>query len=417
MSRTLSDRSVRRFAGTGLVLAAALLVPATARVTAQAVQAQRTAADVVSSEIGISRESASLRLEMADGRSVQLSLRDGGAWIDGARIGDAPRGGDLDREWRTLLNRGMDVPTSEFASMALAWSGPGSVGARLSEAMASALQADAAAVDPDAIIAPAASSADSVDRLLERIAELEAQARAAERSAVRAEREARSEARSARRTTRSPSVFRNLTEGLAGIFSLLVTYIVLFAIGVAVIFFGGRRYIEGVADTARNATTRSLFVGLAASFLVVPAFVLGIVALIISIIGIPGLLVWVPGFPLAVVLGVLLGYLGVAHGAGEALAERRFYVSDWFQRGNAYYFLLTGLGLLLAFFLAANVVHMAGPWFRVIRGLVMFLGGVTTFIALMVGFGAVLISRAGSRPMRAPGHIEEPDLFTEEAGV
>lgn len=421
MSHTRSDRPVRRSAAAaGLVVAAALLVPLKAPLAAQAdpVQApaaRAAAADVVSSEIAVSREAASLRLEMADGRSVRLSVHDGGAWIDGRRIGDAQRGGELDREWRALLNRGMDVPTSEFASLALDWSGPGDVGTRLSAAMRDALRTDTAPA-ADVLVAPAVSSADSVDRLLARIAELEAQARADERGAVRAEREARSEARQAR-STRSQSPFRHITQGLAGIFSLLVTYVVLFAIGVAVIFFGGRRYIEGVADTARHATTRSLFVGLAATFLVVPAFVLGIIALVISIIGIPALLVWAPGFPVAVVLAALLGYLGVAHSAGEAVAERRYYVTDWFQRGNSYYFLLTGLGLLLALFLGANVVHMAGPWLRFISKLLIVFGTITTIVAVMVGFGAVLISRAGTRPIRAGGQVEEPDLFTEEAGV
>jgi hypothetical protein len=415
MSRTRSDRSLpRRFAvATGLVLLAGLGSPLAA-------QRAGEAATVVSQWAEITREAATLRLDLADGRRVQLSVRDGAAYLDDRRIGDAPRGGELDRAWRALLNDAMarELTASEFASMVLAWEPPGTVGARMNEALTETLSVQEMAVDPDALVAPAvapgAPSPDSLDRLLSRIAELEA---ATQRAEARASREARTVERRAARPARSTSPFRHIAQGISGIFSLLVTYVVLFAIGVAVIFFGGRRYIEGVADTARHATTRSLFVGLASSFLVIPAFVLGIIALVISIIGIPGLLVWVPGFPLAVVLGVLLGYLGIAHAAGEALAERRFYVNDWFQRGNSYYFLLSGLGLLLAFFLAGNVVQMAGPWLRVVRGLVMFLGFVTTFLAVMIGFGAVLISRAGTRPVRAGGRVDEPDLFTEEAGV
>ncbi|MGH7465134.1 MAG: hypothetical protein ACREK1_08155, partial [Longimicrobiales bacterium] len=212
--------------------------------------------------------------------------------------------------------------------------------------------------------------------------------------------------------------FRHITEGIAGIFSILVTYVVLFGIGFAVIFFGGRRYIEGVADTARHAPARSFLVGLAASFLVVPAFVLGIIALVISVIGIPGLLVWVPGFPVAVVLGVLLGYLGVAHAAGEAFAQRRFYVTDWFQRGNSYYFLLSGIGILLALFFASQVVHMAGPWLNLIAGILLALGVVSTIVVLLIGLGAVLLSRGGKQPIAAEGTTAERDLFTEEeAGV
>jgi hypothetical protein len=416
MSRTLSDRSARRHVAVAaaLILAAGLASPPATKPLAA--QQPASTADVVSSEISVSREAASLRLDMADGRAVRLSLHDGAAWIDGQRIGDAPRGGDLDREWRALLNRGMDVTTSEFAGLAMDWTGPGTIGGRMSETLRRAVQADAA----DAIVAASVSDADSVDRLLARIAELEARAEAAASRADRADRatarEVRTEARSAR-STRQPSFIRNIMRGIAGIFSTLVTYVVFFALGVAVIFFGGRRYIEGVADTARQATTRSLFVGLAATFLLIPAFVLGIIALAISIIGIPGLLIWIPGFPLAVVLGALLGYVAVAHATGETLAERRYYVTDWFQRGNSYYFLLTGLGLLLAFFMAAHVVTMFGSWLRVVHGLLMFFGGLITFLAVMVGFGAVLLSRGGTRPIRAPGQLDDADLFTEEAGV
>jgi hypothetical protein len=155
-----------------------------------------------------------------------------------------------------------------------------------------------------------------------------------------------------------------------------------------------------------------MLVGLAAGFLVIPAFILGIIALVISIVGIPGLLVWVPGYPVAVALALMLGYLGVAHAAGEALAERRFYMSDWFERGNSYYFLLSGLGLLLAAFLASQVVHMAGPWLGFIKGILAFFGFAVTFAALCTGLGAVLLSRGGHsprsprrQPRRPGGHL------------
>jgi hypothetical protein len=194
---------------------------------------------------------------------------------------------------------------------------------------------------------------------------------------------------------------------------------VIFAIAFATIFFGGRRYIEGVADTARAATTRSLLVGLAASFLVIPAFVLGIIALAISIVGIPALLVWIPLFPVAAGLAVLLGYIGVAHATGESLAERRFYMADWFQRGNSYYFLVSGLGLLLAPFIATNVVRMAGPWLGFLSGILMAIGVVATWGALSVGLGAVLLSRGGTRPIRGSGGSTppEPEIYAEQAGA
>ena len=395
-----SDRTVRRLVATaGFVFLAA--TPATA---------QETLTNIISSEFSLSGSAATLELELAGGRTLQLGLRDGGVFIDGARVGDAPRGSPLDREWRDLLTRAMDASPAELPQLLFEWSAEGGAGALLDSALDAALLPGAAAVQAQAAqnAAPAAApNTDSVNRLIERITELQSEVdRLESRSRV-----------AVQRPSRGRNPFHHIGEGLAGILSILVAYAVLFAIGFVVIFFGGRKYIEGVADTARHATGRSFLVGLAAAFLVVPAFILGMIALVISVIGIPGLLVWVPGFPVAVLLAALLGYIGVAHAAGESLAERRFYVTDWFQRGNSYYFLLTGLGLLLALFFAAMVVYMAGPWLGPISGVLMFLGVVTTMVVTIIGFGAVLISRGGKHPVRGTGSGTESDLFTEGAGV
>jgi hypothetical protein len=351
----------------------------------------------------MSGSEAALVLELAGGREVNLAIRDGGVFIDGVRVGDAARGSALDRSWRELLTSAMDAGPGELPQLLFDWSAEGDAGARMDSALDAALQQADGMQAP--AVAPAVPISDSVTRLVERIGELEQMVEQLESRPDRVMTE---------RSSRGRGPFHRISQGIAGIFGILVTYVVLFAIGFAVIFFGGRKYIEGVADTARHAPARSFLVGLAASFLLVPAFVLGIIALIISVIGIPGLLVWVPGFPVAVVLAVLLGYLGVAHAAGEAFAERRFYVTDWFQRGNSYYFLLSGIGILLALFLAAQVVHMAGPWLNVIKGILLVLGSVSTAVVVLAGFGAVLISRGGKEPLRADGTKAERDLFSEE---
>jgi hypothetical protein len=411
MRPILSDPSLplarRLVVGCALALAVGGLAAATPLVAQQ----PRGTAEVVSSEFSISRETALLTLEFADGRTLDAAIRGDAAWVDGTRIGDAPRGGPLDRAWRELLNQGMDVASAELPGLLAGWSAPGTVGAAMADALRDALRP--ADVPADAVVAPAAiETSDSVQRLLDRISELE-------RATAQAERRAAA-ARAAQRATppRSRGPFHYISRGISGLFSLMITYVVLFGIAVVAILFGARRFIEGVADTARHATGRSMLVGLAAGFLVIPGFILGIIALTISIVGIPALLVWLPGFPVAVAVALMLGYIGIAHAAGEALAERRFYMSDWFERGNSYYFVMSGLGLLLSFFIASQVVQMAGPWLNVIRGMLTFFGFVITFFALCTGLGAVLISRAGSQPVRRNDRVAEPeDMFTEEAGV
>jgi hypothetical protein len=370
---------------------------------------------VVSSEIEMSRQAASLRLELDGERRVAIVLRDGRVHFDGRDLGAAPRGGDLDRAWRQLLNQAMDAPSAELPELFTAWSPPATdagrvLGAELESLFAAPTEA-APAAQPTAPVGIAADAVDdSVARLNDRIRELERQV---------ADRDRRPD-RAVESRARAPSVFRPLRyvmRGLSGLLSLLVTYAVLFGIAVVAIFFGARRYIEGVADTARRATTRSFMVGIAGTFLTIPVFVLGIIALAISIVGIPALLVWIPLFPVAVVAACLLGYFAVAHAAGEGLAERRFTHETWFERGNSYYFILTGLGLLMAFFVAGHVVQMAGPWLGFVRGLLFFVGGVTTWAAVTIGFGAALVSRGGTRPVGAPPADIEADLFREEANV
>lgn len=206
---------------------------------------------------------------------------------------------------------------------------------------------------------------------------------------------------------------RYIGRGLAGIFQTLAVFAVLAVVGAAVVFFA-RDKLETVADTARHVTGRAAGVGLAAVFLLIPAFVLGIIVLAVSIIGIPLLLVWIPLFPLVTVAAAVLGYLAVAHAIGEYVASRRFNGWDWLQRSNSYYYVVSGLAALVASFLAASAVHMGGPWFGFLHGLLTLLGVLVTFGAVLIGFGAVILSRAGTSREFVKG---APPEFVEAADV
>lgn len=392
-----------------LLLAVAL--PAAAQDATAAVAQETAASPILSSQISVSRNDASLDLELANGRRVRMQILDGRVLLDGRAIGEAARGGTLDRAWRELLDAAIDAPAAELAVLLTEWDAPaGATGAQLDAALESALGDAAAGVaanvaasadaDADATAQEAVPMRDSIDRLLQRIEELE-EIHIAPPVVINRD-----------RGFDWMGPFRHIGRGIAGVISLLIGYGVLFGLGFLAIMFGGRRYIEGVADTARHATMRSLFVGLAGTFLVIPAYILGMLALAISIIGIPAILIWAPVFPLACIAAAVLGYLAVAHAAGESMAERRFYAADWFQRGNSYYFLLTGLGLMFALFIAAQVVSMAGPWLKFFEGMLTLLGVLVTWLAVSIGFGAVLISRGGTRPVR--GIDAAPDIFAEE---
>lgn len=406
------------------VLAALTLALAVGPALAAAQEASPAAVrEILVGNVAISREEATLHLEFTDGHRAEFSIHDGRAWIDGEAVQSVEPGGDLDRSWRDLLNRvGMEDDVDALADLLIAWDAPGdaSLDSRLETLLQSAPRTlgqgdiDIAIPNVDVNV-----DIDSVERMVVRIRELQERLEELENEEIPATIEVISRARAADNGgfwERGP--LRHVFRGLSGIVQWAIFYAVVFGVAFATIFFGGRRYIEAVADTARTATTRSLLVGLAASFLVIPAFILGIIALAISIVGIPVLIAWIPLFPVAVGLAILLGYIGVAHAAGEALAERRFYATDWFQRGNSYYFLMTGLGLLIAPFIAVNVIRMAGPWLGFIGGIFGAIGVVVMWAALSIGLGAVLLTRGGTRPGNgSAGNSSEPGIYAEPTGA
>lgn len=187
--------------------------------------------------------------------------------------------------------------------------------------------------------------------------------------------------------------FEEIAEGLAGVFSTVAFGLVLAGLGAALVFYG-LPYLRLVSETVRRHTGRSAAVGLAASFLIVPAFIVLIVALAISIIGIPVLLIAVPLYPLAVVAAFGFGLLAVAHVVGEYTAEQRGAFD--LRHRNAYAYVFFGIGLLLAPPLAGHMIGMVGflGW---VGTLLIVLGGVILWAAATLGLGAVILTRAGTR--------------------
>ncbi|MGQ0815510.1 MAG: hypothetical protein ACT4O1_13815 [Gemmatimonadota bacterium] len=370
---------------------------------------------ITSSEIAISRDRAEIKLELDDGRRLTLATvagaprgpsRDGVAGTETITLG-VERGDAVDRSWRDLLNQAMEADATDLAGILRGWKSPAEAGGALDEALEAALSGSALPATTAAATALTATDLqrerDSLAREVERLKEQRDDARDDATSASR------------RHGPDWLAPLRHVARGIIGIFSLLITYAVLFGLGFVLVMFGGRKYIEGVADTVRAGVGRAFLVGLAGSFLLIPVFVLGAIALVISIVGIPALLIWLPLFPIATLLAILLGYIGAAHAAGERWAERHYNGTQWVSRANSYYYMAAGLALFSAFFIAANVITMAGPWLGFINNILNFLGVIITWAAATTGFGAVLISRGGSRPNAAASLAGSP--YTEDARV
>ncbi|MEX0912193.1 MAG: hypothetical protein WD031_02105, partial [Gemmatimonadota bacterium] len=227
--------------------------------------------------------------------------------------------------------------------------------------------------------------------------------------------EVREMARSERRESSGRSWFDPIRRGFAGVISTIALGLVLGGIGAVLVFYG-RPYLETVSDTVRSAGLRSGATGLAASFLIVPAFVVLIVALAVSIVGIPFLLVAIPAYPLAIFAAAVFGLLAVAHAVGERTAEQSRDSFDLRHR-NSYAYLFTGLGMVLIPLLAAHLIAMTG-FLGFIGSLLRFVTWLGIWVATTVGFGAVILSRAGTRrtfvtPAPDPV-IDADDFFTDD---
>ena len=160
-----------------------------------------------------------------------------------------------------------------------------------------------------------------------------------------------------------------------------------------------RERVGVVVRAIAHQPARSAAVGLAGGFAVVPAYLAGIAALAVSLVGIPLLIVWVPLFPLAVAVAGFIGLVGVSHHVGRWVLGRGFRWLRWADRGPPSDGKLLGLGALF-------VPFVAGEWLRVlpftgwVGDLLKVAGAMGFFLAAVTGFGAVILTRGGTRPTR-----------------
>ncbi|MCG6988952.1 MAG: hypothetical protein LJF06_12340 [Gemmatimonadetes bacterium] len=218
--------------------------------------------------------------------------------------------------------------------------------------------------------------------------------------------EMREQLRAATRVHTHPSrslfaPFRGIFNAVGGLIGDLVTILVLALIGMGVVSFAGDK-LDTVAETARRSPGRSALVGVAGTFLLIPVWILGMVALAVSIVGIPVMIAWIPLFPLAAVAAGILGYLAVARNVGEWLADSEYRYTGWIRKSNPVYAIAGGLVALGAAFMAAHVLYVV-PFFGLVRGLLTFVGVMLGIVAIQIGFGAVILTRGGRRGSTYPG--------------
>lgn len=187
---------------------------------------------------------------------------------------------------------------------------------------------------------------------------------------------------------RSPGVLGNVWNGLGSLAKTIAMYLFFGFLGALIVYFF-RGHLETVSDTASYSFGRSFLAGVAAEILVIP---IGLVLAILIVT-----LIAVPFYLLSFGLLGLLGYIAVAHAAGENLTRRRFSWPHRMRRSNSYYYVLNGLGVLLALFVGAAITEMAYPLLGWAHDLLIASAWILTWVAATSGLGAAVLSRAGTR--------------------
>ena len=88
------------------------------------------------------------------------------------------------------------------------------------------------------------------------------------------------------------------------------------------------------------------------------------------------------------------------------VAEQEYKGLEWIRGSNTFYTVIAGVGALMVPCLAASASRILG--FGFLTGILGFVGSMVTFVAVAVGFGAVLLTRGGKiRPLESYYDFEE----------
>ena len=162
-------------------------------------------------------------------------------------------------------------------------------------------------------------------------------------------------------------------------------------IGIGVLLFA-ERYLEGVVETVEHAFSRAFWAGVVGQIALLPALLVLIVALAITIVGILLIPFGVVAFWIAAAGLTTIGFVALAQVTGRALLRGRARATLT-ERGAALRALITGIILYTGLW----VLAAAFAWSPIIGGVLRGIAFAVCWVAATAGFGAALLSRAGTR--------------------
>lgn len=164
-------------------------------------------------------------------------------------------------------------------------------------------------------------------------------------------------------------------------------YAVLVAIGIGVLLFAGSN-LDGVVRTLDTEFARSFWIGVLAQIAAVPALLVLVLGLAVSLIGILLIPFAIVAYVTALAGLCTLGFLAVARFAGRAFIGGA-------PEARAVH--LRSLVLGLAAFLGLWMIAAAFVWHPLAGSILRAIALASTWVGLTFGLGATLISRAGTR--------------------
>ena len=177
---------------------------------------------------------------------------------------------------------------------------------------------------------------------------------------------------------------------LGSLASAILWLLALLLVGTFVLFFVGDHFRRAV-EVVTEETGRSLFTGVLGGVAVVPAMIALVIVMAITIIGIFFIPIGVGAFLVAVSGMAMLGFLAVAHVAGVAISGKS---GSETPAGEELQYLYTGiLG-----FSALWIIAAAFTWFPIVGSVLRVLAFSITLVAVVTGFGAVILSWWRTRP-------------------
>jgi hypothetical protein len=203
----------------------------------------------------------------------------------------------------------------------------------------------------------------------------------------------------------APTALQTVLRRSAGVLGVFLTLTVL---GFGLVMFG-RQNLETVSDTVSHSFGRAFVTGLIGQILLLPTFGMLVVGLVLSVAGILLLPFAVAVFAMLAVIGIVGGYLAVAHALGETYTRRRMALGAVIGSPNSYRYLLIGL-------LALTTLWAAWALFGWVPVAGSIIWGAAFFVSWLLGtagFGAALLSRAGIRENFA-GRLLPPEALTDE---